>query len=192
MCAYFRPFVSSRRFRLSFLVLTSVAILLTFTTLKSSAKRVKRFVAATPASGTLSPSSPSINYTGGPFVIPTNSTDSAFVEGDNYVIYHNLLVTDGTLRGTWSSNPIPFGGGINDEGDFCGAQLQYVGSVLPQVRLTAQVSTGGQLKLEWSQGRLLETTNLATGTWIAVPGAATSYTVAPTETHKFYRVQVSP
>ncbi|HEY5913859.1 MAG TPA: LamG-like jellyroll fold domain-containing protein [Verrucomicrobiae bacterium] len=122
----------------------------------------------------------------------TNSTDSAFVEGDNYVIYHNLLVTDGTLRGTWSSNPIPFGGGINDEGDFCGAQLQYVGSVLPQVRLTTQFSTGGQLKLEWSQGRLLETTNLATGTWIAVPGAATSYTVAPTETHKFYRVQVSP
>ena len=77
MCAYFRPLVTSRRFRLWFLVLTSVAILLTVTTLKSSAKRVKRFVAATPASGTLSPSSPSINYTGGPFVIPTNSTDSA-------------------------------------------------------------------------------------------------------------------
>ena len=33
--------------------------------------------AASPSSGTLSPGNPTITYTGGPFTIPTNATDSA-------------------------------------------------------------------------------------------------------------------
>ncbi|MFL6542525.1 MAG: hypothetical protein ACJ8I9_05115, partial [Chthoniobacterales bacterium] len=33
--------------------------------------------AASPANGTLSPSNPQLTYTGGPFTVPTNRTDSA-------------------------------------------------------------------------------------------------------------------
>jgi PKD repeat protein len=77
MYAKFHQCTSNRIARLGLLIFGTLAVLLTLSTLRSSAKRSQPFLAATPAAGTLSPSSPTINYTGGPFVIPTNSTDSA-------------------------------------------------------------------------------------------------------------------
>jgi hypothetical protein len=120
----------------------------------------------------------------------TNTTDTAYIEGDNYVIYNNLVVTNGTLSGTWMANPILLGGSINNEGDFCGAQLQYLGPVPPSVTLNLQRLSGGQLRFEWSQGTLLESTNVATGPWTPVPGAASPHTVSPSGPQKFYRVKV--
>lgn len=77
MYAKVQHFTSFRLGRLCFLILGAIAVLLALSTLKSSARKWNLFMATTPTSGTLSPSSPSINYTGGPFVIPANSTDSA-------------------------------------------------------------------------------------------------------------------
>ena len=67
--------ISIRRARLC-LILSVFAVLLTYSTLQSFAKLMP-LVATTPSSGTISPSSKNLSYTGGPFVIPTNSTDSA-------------------------------------------------------------------------------------------------------------------
>ena len=76
------------------------------------------------------------------------TTDTSFVvENDNYVVFHNLVVTDGLLNGVCAADPSKSYGSLN------GAQLQYVG---PAVVLNAQPQAGGQLKLEWSQGVLLE------------------------------------
>jgi hypothetical protein len=52
----------------------------------------------------------------------SNSTDTAFVQGDNYVQFPTVLVQGGTLAGTYA----PAAGA--SEGDFCGAQLQYCGT----------------------------------------------------------------
>ena len=79
----FRPIVFefNKRFWLRALVAVAVGSLaLTFFAIlpqRSSARFSPAPVAADPASGTLSPSNRSLTYTGGPFVTPTNSTDSA-------------------------------------------------------------------------------------------------------------------
>lgn len=77
MFKHFKQHTSIRRVRLCFLTVGAIAVLLTVSTLRSSAKKSFRPVEATPTSGTLSPASPLIEYTGGPFIIPTNSTDAA-------------------------------------------------------------------------------------------------------------------
>jgi hypothetical protein len=115
----------------------------------------------------------------------TNTTDASFIEGDNYVVFSNIVVTTGTLTGTW--RPAASG-----EGNLNGAQLQFLGPVAPSVTLYLQRASGGQLQLQWSQGTLLETATLVTGPWTPVPGAASPYTLSTTGSQKFYRVQVSP
>ena len=74
MYVQLRHFTSIRLVRPGFLVVSILAAVCVFAAFRSSASR---FMAATPSSGTLSPTSPSISYTGGPFVVPTNSSDSA-------------------------------------------------------------------------------------------------------------------
>jgi hypothetical protein len=74
MYVQLRHFTSIRLVRPGFLVVSILAAVCMFAAFRSSASR---FMAATPSSGTLSPTSPSISYTGGPFVVPTNSSDSA-------------------------------------------------------------------------------------------------------------------
>lgn len=74
MYAKFHHFTSIRLVRPGFVLFATLAVIFTFSTLRSSARR---YMAVAPGSGTLSPSSPSVSYTGGPFIIPTNSTDSA-------------------------------------------------------------------------------------------------------------------
>ena len=74
MYVQLRHFTSIRFLRIGFLFVSTLAAVCMFAAFRSSASR---FMAATPSSGTLSPTSPSITYTGGPFVVPTNSSDSA-------------------------------------------------------------------------------------------------------------------
>jgi len=79
------------------------------------------------------------------------------------------------------------------------AQIQSAGStgghsfdtVAPPVTLSITRS-GGNVVLSWSTGTLLESTTLGpTASWTPVAGAtAPSYTVAPSASSKFYRVQV--
>ena len=79
----FRPIVFEFNKRFCLRAMVAVAVgslaLMFFAILpqRSSARFSPPPVAANPASGTLSPSNRSLTYTGGPFVIPTNSTDSA-------------------------------------------------------------------------------------------------------------------
>jgi hypothetical protein len=55
---------------------------------------------------------------------------------------------------------------------------------------TLQLSfSGANMQLIWSEGTLLEATNLA-GPWIAPPGASSPLIVVPTSPRKFFRVQV--
>ena len=72
---------------------------------------------------------------------------------------------------------------MNQEGDFCGAQLQSV-----VARLTIQLLSGGDVRLSWPQGVLLEAAN-PTGPW-STNSAASPYTNAPAGAKKFYRVLV--
>lgn len=109
--------------------------------------------------------------------LPTQ--DTSFVEGDNYVVFKNLVVTDGRLSGTVTAVAGKSYGSLN------GAQVQFLG---PAVTLHAQMIAGGQLRLEWSQGTLLESTNV-TGPWTSVQ-TSSPYTFTPTGPQMFYQVQV--
>jgi hypothetical protein len=66
-------------------------------------------------------------------------------------------------------------------------ELLGTAATTPSVTLSLQ-STGGQLQLQWSQGSLLEATNLA-GPW-TTNTATSPYVVVPTEPQKFFRVIV--
>ena len=66
-----------------------------------------------------------------------------------------------------------------------------VGNVTPPpatVTLYVQMA-GTNLQLSWSQGTLLEATNVS-GPWVQVNGAASPYHVTPSRPQTFYRVQV--
>lgn len=109
--------------------------------------------------------------------LPTQ--DTSFVQGNNYVVFSQLLVTNMTLTGTWSPVVGKSYGSLN------GAQLRFVS---PAVTLKTTALANNQFKLEWSQGSLLEATNI-TGPWTA-NGKTSPYTVSPTETQKYYRVKI--
>ncbi len=81
---------------------------------------------------------------------------------------------------TWTQQ---VGSGVNT-----GSGSITVGMVQPPEVTLSFKSSGTGLELSWSQGVLLEATNI-TGPW--TPNAATSpFPVSPTEARKFYRVQV--
>jgi hypothetical protein len=120
-----------------------------------------------------------------------NTTDTQFVGGDNYVIFRNLIVTNGVISGTYGANPILVEGATNVQGDFCGAQLQYVGQSVVDITPTLNLQTvGGQLQLQWSPGSiLLEATNIA-GPWTTNSEATSPYVIDTSSGQKFFRVFV--
>jgi hypothetical protein len=109
--------------------------------------------------------------------LPTQDTN--FVLGNNYVVFTGIIATNASLQGTIAPAAGKAYGSLN------GAQVQYLG---PSVFVQFTPISGGQFQLTWSQGTLLEATNVL-GPWIT--NAATSpYTVTPTGPRKFFRVQV--
>ena len=109
--------------------------------------------------------------------VPTQ--DTSFVEGNNYVVFTNLLVTQRTLAGTWGPTAGKGYGSLN------GVQLRYVG---PVVTLQYTPLTNGQFQLEWSQGTLLQAPTLK-GPWTTNSNAS-PYLVEPAAAKMFYRVQL--
>ncbi len=109
--------------------------------------------------------------------LPTQRTN--FIQGDTYVVFSNVVVTDTTLTGTWSPVVGKSYGSIN------GAQLQYLG---PAAKLDIQRLANGQVQLSWTEGKLLEATSL-TGSW-TTNSATSPYTLSPSELQKFYRLIV--
>jgi hypothetical protein len=120
----------------------------------------------------------SIITLGGQTATAVPTQDTSFVQGNNYVVFNNVIATGATLNGTIS----PVAGKF---GSLNGAQVQYLG---PDLNLTFTPVTGGNFQLQWPQGTLLESTNL-TGPWITNT-AASPYTVTPTGPQKFYRVKI--
>jgi hypothetical protein len=108
--------------------------------------------------------------------LPTQ--DTSFVEGNNYVVFPNVLVTNAVLNGTISPATGKSYGSLN------GAQVQYIG---PNVVLQATALSAGTFQLQWSQGSLLQATNLA-GPWTTNTTASSPFTVTPTGPQLFYRV----
>jgi hypothetical protein len=121
--------------------------------------------------------------------ITFNASSTTFVPGDNCVVFTNLFVSGGSLSGTFAANPKAYGGN-NTEGDFAGAQLQFLGPSAPRVILSIEPGANGQLTLQWSSGTLLQTTDLGSGSWSPVPNAVSPFTASPNNTPLFYRVKV--
>lgn len=105
--------------------------------------------------------------------VPTQH--SSLQQGNNYVVFSNVVVTGNTLAGTWSvTNGLSFGA-------FNGAQLRYLGAAVPPspVNLVPQIS-GNQLTLSWpSAGWTLQaqTNSAAVGigtNWFNVSGSTTT------------------
>ena len=109
--------------------------------------------------------------------VPTQDTN--FVQGNNYVVFSNVTVTNGSLSGTVTATGGKAYGSLN------GAQVQYLG---PSVTVELTPVSGGHFQLQWSQGTLLEATNL-TGPW-TTNTAASPYTITPGAPQMFYRVKV--
>lgn len=109
--------------------------------------------------------------------LPTQDTN--FVQGDNYVVFSGVVVTNASLNCTIT----PVAG--KSYGSLNGAQVQYVG---PYVVMQLTPVAGGQFQLQWSQGTLLEATNLL-GPW-TTNAAASPFTITPSGPQKFYRVRV--
>jgi hypothetical protein len=112
--------------------------------------------------------------------VPTQ--DTSFVEGNNYVVFNQVVVNNTTLAGTWGPTD---GKGY---GSFNGAQLRYVGPAPVAVTLNYTPLVAGSFQLKWSQGTLLEAPAL-TGPWTTNLNTS-PYVVNPTAAQKFYRVRV--
>ncbi len=110
------------------------------------------------------------------------TTDTSFILNNNYVVFSNLAVSGNSLAGTWSRLVTT---GNNSYGSLNGAQLQYLG---PLVLLSLQPAANHQLQLNWSQGTLLQATNIA-GPWVTNP-ATPPYVVTPTNGQMFFRVKI--
>ena len=109
--------------------------------------------------------------------LPTQDTN--FALGDNYVVFSNVSVTNASLSGTIAPADGKSYGSLN------GAQVQYLG---PSVTMGLTSVAGGKLQLQWSQGTLLEATNLM-GPW-TTNTAASPYTITPDGPQKFYRIRI--
>jgi hypothetical protein len=103
--------------------------------------------------------------------VPTQH--SSFVEGNNCVVFSNVMVTDGTLSGTWTvANGFSFGA-LN------GAQLRYLGEAIIQPTIKLQ-RAGSQLTLSWpSAGWILQaqTNGIGTGirtNWVNIPSSSST------------------
>jgi hypothetical protein len=129
---------------------------------------------------------------GGQTRTTVNTTSASFVENDNYVLFTNIVARGGLLSGTYAANPAVHGGN-NNEAQFCGAQLQYLGpapATIPTVNVQVESLANGQIKVQWSNGTLMQCSDLATGSWSAVQNATSPYTATPSASRMFYRVKV--
>jgi hypothetical protein len=110
-------------------------------------------------------------------VLPTQDTN--FVQGVNYVVFPNVVVTGAALSGTCTAAAGKSYGSLN------GAQLQYLG---PAVTMSAQRLANGQVQLQWSAGTLLQAPAV-TGPW-TTNSASSPYTVTPTPAapQMFYKI----
>jgi hypothetical protein len=115
----------------------------------------------------------------------SNVQAAVYVQGDNVVLYTNVLVTNGTLSVNINVNPnIAKYGNTNSEGAFNGAQLQLTTAGPFIWGLT---NKGTNLVLTYEGGKLLEATNVL-GPWTTNTTATSPYTINPTGRMKFYRV----
>jgi len=71
-------------------------------------------------------------------------------------------------------------------GDFNGAQVQYVGPAAVTIQTTPL--SGGKFQLQWSQGTLLQATNLV-GPW-TTNSSPSPLTVTPSAPQMYYRILV--
>ena len=113
----------------------------------------------------------------------TNAQDLSFLP-DNTVVYSNLLVTSGTLEVHMTPGWTAQYGATNTEGDFNGAQLQFVSGPL----LVGMTNRTGTNVLTYYGGFVLQSTNMA-GPWTTnttVYGG--SITIMPTNAQKFFKV----
>jgi hypothetical protein len=128
--------------------------------------------------------------------LPTQ--DTSFVQGNNYVVFTNVVVTGNALNGTWAPAAGKSYGSLN------GAQLQYLGTVnQTPTRITTQLS-GNQMTLSWPADHIgwqlqaqTNATSVGLGTnWVNVAGSATvnSVTVSlnPANGTVFYRMVYQP
>jgi hypothetical protein len=107
--------------------------------------------------------------------LPTQDTN--FVLGNNYLVFPNVVVTNGILNGTITPAAGKAYGSLN------GAQVQYLGQ---NVVLQFKPVSAGALQLQWSQGILLQATNLG-GPW-TTNNATPPYTVPPVGPQMFFRL----
>jgi hypothetical protein len=116
---------------------------------------------------------------------------SSFQQGNNYVVFSNVVVTANTLAGTWSvTNGLSIGV-VN------GAQLRYLGAAIPSPVINMQRS-GNQLTLSWpSPGWTLQTQTNSTAVgirtnWVNVSGSTTTnlmvLPINPANGSVFYRL----
>ena len=99
-----------------------------------------------------------------------NSSDGNFLNQLTYAVVDEVAIYNYAL----SSNQVA---------------AHYSAAAGPTVSLTIRWSSGS-LPLSWPQGTLLQASNI-NGSWTPVSGAAPpSYSVTPTATRMFYRVQV--
>jgi hypothetical protein len=109
--------------------------------------------------------------------LPT--TNTKFVEGDNYVVFSGVSVTNYTLAGTWQ----PVAG--KSYGSLNGAQLRFLG---PAVTLSMHRVATGKIELQWPSGTLIQAPSLA-GPW-TTNALSSPATVDTTNSMMFYRVVV--
>jgi hypothetical protein len=113
--------------------------------------------------------------------------DLLFAPGDNSALFTNVVVTNGVLVIDETPIGTQSDGTSNGEPDFNGVQIQAVS--LNPVVLTPTYS-GGWLTLSWPSGTLVTATNLMTGPWVPVTGAASPFQVSATNSAAFFRVLV--
>ena len=100
------------------------------------------------------------------------SQDTSFVLGNNYVVFTNVVVTAGTLTGTYAPYTKRFGA-LN------GAQVKYVGPVTKAPTSLGVQAAGNQLSVAWPAdhaGWTLQTQASSTSTglstnWVDVVGS---------------------
>jgi hypothetical protein len=117
----------------------------------------------------------------------TNAQDTYFLP-DNTVVYSNLLVTSGSLevdmQPGWVAADIETLVSTNTEGDFNGAQLQFVSGPL----LVSMTNRLGTNVLTYMGGFVLQSTNM-TGPWTTNTTVGMgSITIMPTNFQKFFKV----
>jgi hypothetical protein len=102
------------------------------------------------------------------------TTDLSFIEGNNYVVFSNVVVTGGSLTGTYTAAPGASFGNLN------GASVRYLGPLNTNPALISAQLTGGQLSLSWPADHAgwtlqVQTNSLSVGlgtNWVDVAGSS--------------------